>query len=55
MKGASVISLAVGCPCRLATALYSSRDGTGEIRDILVSATFNPRLPGALRVLKKWQ
>ena len=34
-------------PCRsLAAALYSCRDGTGEVRDILTSATFCPRLPG---------
>ena len=32
----------------LATALYAARDGTGEVREILVNSTFNPRLPGAL-------
>lgn len=33
--------------CSLASALYACRDRTGEIRQILTSATFSPRLPGA--------
>jgi hypothetical protein len=33
--------------CSLAALLYACHDGTGEIREILTSATFSPRLPGA--------
>ncbi len=31
----------------LAAALHAAREGTGEVRRILLSATFRPRLPGA--------
>ncbi len=31
----------------LAAALHTAREGTGEVRHILLSATFRPRLPGA--------
>ncbi len=30
----------------LAAALHAAREGTGEVRRILLSATFRPRLPG---------
>ena len=44
--GANSITFLCPC-CSLAALLYACRDGTGEIREILTSATFSPRLPGA--------
>jgi len=35
------------CARSLAAALHAAREGTGEVRRILLSATFRPRLPGA--------
>lgn len=43
---ANIIKFLCMC-CSLAALLYACRDGTGEIREILTSATFSPRLPGA--------
>ena len=37
----------VSCVRSLAAALHAAREGTGEVRHILLSATFRPRLPGA--------
>ena len=35
----------VSC-CSLSQALHGAREGTGEVRRLLMSTTFRPRLPG---------
>jgi hypothetical protein len=37
--------------CSLAAGLQCAQEGTGEVRDILVSASFRPQLPGLPRSL----
>ncbi|KAK9831962.1 hypothetical protein WJX81_003568 [Elliptochloris bilobata] len=37
----------------LAAALHAAREGTGEVRHILLSATFRPRLPGLTKMVSK--
>ncbi len=35
--------------CSLSQALHGAREGTGEVRRLLMSTTFRPRLPGQLK------
>ena len=44
----AILKRVVPC-CSLSQALHSAREGTGEVRRLLMSTTFRPRLPGQLK------